>query len=509
MDILFFPKSEVPVKVCDYLYGAESAFVQNTDQANADRFIFEMYAFRHNIQITAFVNPWNSPAGDMDVTERTGRVTYDLYLPTDRWSIGGIIDIIPDYTATTWTSQGASVFVNAVEGVSKPSRFPNHGQELFDISDGLYGWDYINGVPGENKGRELFNLLEFLENYFFVNLKKGISSFAYRNGQTGGSLMLMKYFLGGRNSELLETNLSENGQTDYGNNEGIYLGFPEQDTSRSKRINQPSTTRYKDMYEALGMGSEAQVRAYFTDQLELSISNGGFFNDFIHHHQWTGSNIPKLNSFFQMVNDTISDSFVWRTSYGEAIQYLFFREMVGRVSAFESNGVVKIVADKTDKFKEISTSGISERTLYNLLKVPISIEVDLSGTTLSGKNITSNIGSIRSLGLNKYVVQIPFNNEFEGFISIELSETTESNYLDFSLPVITSSVISDNTLIVQTDKPTRAMLMKGEEGTQEYLYTLHGRSNELSIKHEFDISGFETYDFKAGVITKEGQSTLN
>lgn len=510
-----FPKSQIEVSVCDLAFDAKAIIVQDTDKPADERWIMELYAFQNNMVLTDNLNPFDGPISDFGSTQATGKVQYNLYHATDRWKnpTTGNIEIIPDYYGTVWSSTGAAYF-DVTIGAAKSARFPNHGQQLYDISSGRLGWDYVNGVSGINQGFELFMLIEFEMNYIYSNTGHYPSAFSYRNGQNGGYLMMMKYLLGGRNSDLIQTDLLHNGKTDYGQNkEGDYLGLPQQATTRANRINSQNTTRFKDMTEGTVVGtwgSESQVRTYCAGQVTLSKTNKGIYNDFIHRYQWsTAAQRAKFGTFTGALNTAAGSDFVWRTSYGDAMEYLFYREMINRIASYEADSKVHIVIEKIDPYKNNLNSGISERLPLTLIRVPISVRINLTGTVLAGKDIQTNYGTILPDGVDEYIIQIPFDNPFEGFTGCILSETNSTSYISLDLPAVVSSIKSGNSITVNTDKPTTAALFKAVGGADISTSVIHARSNTLGTQHIFDITGFTSYDFRCGINTETKQSILS
>lgn len=507
MRVIAFPKKEIPVSICAHRYGAKSTLCLNSDTAQVNNNICEMMSFRHNIAISSFVNPYNSPTADIKGIAQTGRVKFDLYFPTDRWASprSGIVEMIPDYISNVWTSAGAEAF-GVTAGTAKPARYPNHGQQMFDASNGQYGWDSVSGKYGASDGKELYKMVDILQDYFRFNIGAESSGFSYRNGRTEGAEMLVPKFLGGRNSNIMQSSLDDKAVTDY----GAGLGFPSgESVSRLDRISMASSTRYKDMYENLGLGSQSQVLEYIKRQLRDTINNGGFYNDFIHRYQWGATPaIENFNQFLISVNEVVGDHFVHYCGYGEAMEYLFYREMIADISAYEDSGVVKVVIQKSDKFKDLEINRISQTTLLHLLRTPISIEIDLSETSLKGVEVSANVGSLISNGGDKYVVNIPFgSNLFDGFGCLEIFKGS-ADYLDFSIPVGELSR-EGNILFALAGKPCRAVLFVGEKDSPDWGYYVVARSNSLCLLHEFDISEYsEGFDFRVGFISSCLRSVL-
>ncbi|MBB4806734.1 hypothetical protein HNP38_002030 [Chryseobacterium defluvii] len=519
MDIFHFANNELNARVCNYPYGKKAAFVQNSDtHMYPNEYLMFIIAMKHNIRMTTFINPY-----DQTVTVRglkEGICDYDIYFPTDRWKnpVSGTIEIIPDYYGTAWTSAGASIFANAQIGQPKATRAPNHGQELFDISNGSYGYNFSTGIAGTTNLSEFKGLTEYLIQWFEELTGKKPVSFSYRNGQNGGSLLFMPYFLGGRNSDLLQTNLTQEWQDDFGrNNNGIYLGSPQQITSRSSRINQRNSSRVKDMASNLGFGTWAEVLEYAKEEMAEAVNTGGAVNDFIHRNQYSNDTTGRINfdNYLKSIDELPNSGDIWRWSYGEMLQYLFVREIADKISAKVQDNKILIVANKKDKYKSLFTSGIPEALNTEWFKNAfLSVEIDLTGTFLEGKNIKATPGTVYSLGNNKYTIQIPFRNLAWGVFCAELTEAESADYIDLSRPVISNIVRSGNTISFETNKDCIAWLAYYDTTLHASFGGLTGVNSNPEFKKiwSFDISTITNYSnkkFLIAVADKEKQSNVS
>src|SRR5690606_22429268 len=114
------------------------------------------------------------------------------------------------------------------------------------------------------------------------------------------------------------------------------------------------------------------------------------------------------------------------------------------------------------------------------------------------QDIISNNGGIISLGDNKYLVDIPFFTENNGFKSVVISKTANPKYKNLNKP----NVISYDNGIITTDQPCRAVLF---ENTFNETMTVRNRRLELKITHSFEVDSNTKY---IGLITDYGQSIL-
>lgn len=486
MKVLFLPNSTIPVKVCNHRYGAKATVSQNTDlYLPPSAVAAEMIGFKHNICPTYFLNAIAS--NNISGVVASSRCAFGMYFLTAYWFNGSSVTGIPDYSATAWTSAGVNVFQGAVLGASKPARYPNHGQEMYDISGGVYGYDYNTNTVGTNNLQEAKLLSDFLSNQFEDQVGKRPSTISYQNGELGVAPFLVNKYLLGRNSD--STPPVGDGRTAYGYDKknATYLGYPNVAFDKADRICQASTTRFWDNGKNL---------AHAIDQVSKTIVNGGWYNDFIHFH--SAYNLGTFNTvedLYASINATIGAEFVWRSGMDEAAEYMFLREGIEKTVANEKNGKVYCFLHVSDLLANN----------YDKITTNISVEVDLSTSALAGKFIQSNAGQIRSLSVDKYVIDFRLNDLKEGVYSFVLSEAIEGNdYLDFSLPIISTSLNGD-VLTVTTDKPTRAVLFSKVDATA-YNYQATQRSNDLATTHSFDITGLSAVC--VGAITETKQSAL-
>lgn len=97
-----------------------------------------------------------------------------------------------------------------------------------------------------------------------------------------------------------------------------------------------------------------------------------------------------------------------------------------------------LIADFDDEFINEQLAGIDKKLLYDRIKQPLSVKIDLSGTQFDGKEITSNASKIISLGNNQYIVYIPFTIAENGFKEVVISEATTPNYKNLNKPQVLS-----------------------------------------------------------------------
>ncbi|TXK73954.1 hypothetical protein [Mesonia sp. HuA40] len=487
MKVVFLPKNNVSAKVCNFKWGAKAAISQCTDlYSTPSSNAAEMIGLKYNIKPTFFIRVRDAkPLGENGV-ERTGRCGFGVYFQTSQWHNGTTVETIPDYYSATWSSAGASAFANVIAGNSKPNRYPNHGQELYDVSGGVYGYDSVNQIAGSNNLDEIKLLAEDSSNEFFKKIGKNPSSLSYQNGKNECAPFMIDYFLFGRNSN--STSPSADGRTAYGydKNNSQFLGFPNQAFSRLDRINQAATTRFWDNGKNI---------THVESQVAKAILEGGWYNDFIHYHSaYSQGTFDTIENMYNAINTQIGSDLVWRCSYGEAAEYFFLREAIDLVVANEKANKIRVF------LKVLETFNFS----FDKINTPISVEVDLTGTYLQGKEVKCAQGTVLKSSANKVVITTRLKNLTNGVYSFVLEESAEDVSINLNVPTATKSVNGD-IVTITTDLPTKAVLFSKNDATA-YNYQVNERINEFSTEHIFDISNLT--GAVVGFITANEQSNL-
>ena len=528
--IILFPISAGAQKVypCDHRYGAVASWSQCTDVLVPDsRYDAELWAFKYNLALTVFDSPY-SVLVTTDKAEcfLTGRLSWEVYFQIDRWVKPDDYEypedypyygnskypFIPDYFMEEWTEVGKHYFPMVKIGYPKHLRYPNHGQELYDISNGEYGYDWESNIAGF-----IDVLSDLVENH--RDLVKAItgcypSCLSYRFGKTGARYAMKEWFLAGRNSVFY---VGSKSRTAYGQSKitGLYLGNPNGFIfNHENALCQPSSSRYWDSwqnpYSQPYFKTRDEALSHCETLLMNTIENRGWYNDFTHWHTTTGDD---LDVFFASQRRVIGNSDVFTGGYGECMQHLFLRDSVESISTHWEGEVCVI---------EVHVNGLPEKLPLSTFSIPLSVQIDLSETELAGKNIGSGESpGIRKLGQDMYSVDVPFDRE-EGFRMVRLEETKAPDYLDFELPAIVFITAEDKFLTVKTNIPTRLALFWAPQGAPEYAVKILFRSNNLQTVHRIDFndpavlnySGDMTWenvvngDIYIGAITGTKQSVL-
>lgn len=473
----FFPVLEKQANPAFHKYGAVATITQNTDTVSSDYPEKEIAGFKYNFNLTAFISPF---AANVDVQniKKTGLIRYGIYFPTDRWDDPkqpGVFPVIPDYNSNVWTQAGVDAgFVTSDKiGTSKAIKHPNHGQQLFDLTNGLYGYDFTTDTPGQI---DVFSpLAEYISEWFKDMFGYYPSSASYRNGVRNASFLMTSYFLGGRNSIY-----------DYNINYGLTKG---------EAIDKSESTRQGDMYVSM---SRAEVLQQCSATLEKAITDNGWYSDFTHWHT-----APKgeMEEYLSNQRTVINGRDVISLDYGTSIEYQFLRKMVRRSGLYADGNKLVLITDIKD----------NEGLVLIRINTTLSVEVDLTGTILEGKEITG-IGDrgIRKKATNQFVIEVPYSQK-DGFMAVRLKETTTPTYLDFTVPVVNSFTKNGNILTVTTDKHTKVVVYRTPLNGELYDASVIGRSEDFNTSHEIDVSGvdFANSDIYVGAISKERQSSLS
>lgn len=471
-----FPSTIKTLKACTHKYGCVATWSHCTDRClDGSRENAEINGFKSNLALTSFVSPVY-PGDDMLNIYKTGRIDFGIYLQTDYWynPVSKVMEWIPDFYGTTWSqaSKDAGLIIQGLVGTAKPERYPNHGQEMYNLTNGLYGYDVINGIPGAID--VLTPLLQWNVGWYHGVLGRYPSNGSYGYGRENPAYKVYDYFLSFRNSGY-----------NYGN---------DYDFTHLEGISRQTTTRSGDLDADFGI-TRAEAISRCQTYLENAIQAGGWYTDFSH---WHTSPDTELQEYYASQRTTIGSRDIAIVDFGTAIEYQFLKKMVRRISLYSTNGKIVIAVDTKN----------NDSLKLDCIKTSLSVDVDLTGTILQGKEIKGC--GIRKLGLNHFIVEVPYFQK-DGFQSVTLEETLTPSYSDFTIPSIVSAVKSGNTLTVVTDKPTNLVLFTTALGGALYTASVLKRDSTMTTTHTVDVTGvsFASLDTYIGVITSEKQSILS
>jgi hypothetical protein len=471
--------------------------------------------FKYNMGFTMFSSRWflagtssNSVAvNDLAKMESTGRGTVENYHQTSLWKFPtdpyGIFRSIPDYFRTAYSNRGAYYLSGATNGAAKSANTPHHGQQLYDISGGRYGYDSVLGL-GSNLGRELTELLQYERAWCEEFKEKSCVALSYNAGFEQGYQIRKGYFIVGRTS-------LDDGNTRYGNSPqpgNATLGVGTQDVSVEGLMNCNLTVRDQPL-----SGSWATAQARMTE----AINNNGWYRHFVH---WQNVGTPaNFNGYLSALATTMGSTFIRRCGIGEAGAYLRVRDSFVSGNLTDNTGSLTL---------EVTIALPSGFTDPSQLIEPLSMKLDLSGTSLAGLDITgSGIGfvGIRQKSANNFALDIDFS---DGLLSktITITSTASPSYYDFTIPTVTIANPSGNIVRVTSDVAGRCALFSTTVGAVIHTTAtnLVNRSNTLQLVHDFDLDDptVRNYvqtsvsaatllagDLYGGIITPVGMSNLS
>jgi len=475
--LTFYPNIEKELQPCNHKYGAIAAVTYCTDQVQEDIFGKEILGFKYNFNLHAFVTPIYNDQDVLDEIYETGLIRYGIYYQTEFWEnpVTGVIESIPDFYKTIWSQAAADgdLIDASLVGATKAVNYPNHGQQLFDLTGGKYGYDVINDIYGQVD--VLTPVIEYFQNWFKNKFGIYASSGSYGYGRKQPIYIIKDYFLGIRNSV-------KDAGWDYNFNHEIAT-YKAESTGVNYMITQEGMTR-------------ADAIAQCALILEDAIINNGWYTDFTH---WHISYDTEMQEYLEGMLNQINGRDVISLDYGTAVEYQFLRRMVRRIGMYTEGAELVIITD-VKNFEGLN---------LNRIETTLSVEVYLTGTILEGKEITGNC-DIRKISTNIFVVEIPYSKK-DGFHIVRLREIIIPDYLDFTIPTIISATKVGDTLTVETDKLAKIVVYSVPTGTDLYNASVLSRSGVLSSTHEIDVTGidFSNIDVYVGAITKNRQSTLS
>lgn len=505
MNVLFFPANKLSAAIAPIYNGHTAIVSQNTDRLKDGKYALgEMAAFKHNIQATSYLHAFGDTTAAENVdygntikaVHNTGRISFGLYWRSDMWvnPNTGVQENIPDYYATAWTAAGVGTFANAVLGAAKNARSPNHGQQLYDISNGAYGYDMINGVMGASNISESLLHTDMQLNHIKEISELEITSGSYTNGAQGGWNVLIPKLFGMRNSFY----------TAAGNTGNIkYLGMTRKDT-----MMEASTTRTWDAVNAGQFPTQADSLSYTTTEIQRAIAQGGWFSDFMHWHslyEAVPNDVAFFDPFMQMIDTVIGTSDVWRAGNNEVNEYYVLANSIDKIGSYTHNNKAFVFIRFKDMFAGSNTNGINDAIDPTQISTPISIEIDLTSTSLAGKNISSvQANTVRSLGSNKWIINVsPIDTFKNGYMTFIVEESANNDQLYTNArPVLTKS---GNT-IAANQKCKFVVWRKAINAEDKVIEAVHRTTEFLdSLIYPFDTVN---YKYFIGAITRSRVSSL-
>lgn len=500
-----------PIKTlypCNHKYGADATWSHCTDTQTALYPHVELLAFRYNLIMTAFISPYVGMV-DVKATNDTGAIKHGIYFVGQRMKdptyIGDFnshlsFPLISDFWDSVWmddspSNQGhgfkPSVLLDLIPsemaGQPKQAQTPLHGTNMYQLTNGRYGHDVENDIPGEND--ILTPFIEYNQEWFKDIFGYYPSAGSYYYGISSARYRLKDYFLAMRNSGTgaMLYGYSKKDNKALGTNEPFNYG-----TDYSMFMY--ATSRQWDM-----LGDKQVNMVTLQNTLREAITLDGWYNDFTH---WHNVKAGDMEMFFSTQREVMDEGLgkVVPLDYGTAIEYLYIRQMAERIPLYQSGDKLVIAIQTKNR------GGLN----FKVFNTALSVELDTTGTILEGKEIEGigDAGIIKK-GVDQFIVEIPYNQR-DGFHTIYLKESTNPVYLDLIKPIISSVTKTLNELNIITDKPTNVVVYQVPRNGDIFNATILFRNNTMDTLHTFNISDidFSNKDIYVGAITKEQQSTL-
>ena len=393
MEVVFFPKEQYPVSVCDHRHNKKM-----TCTFASDNHWIESYNYMCNLAQQKGLR-----LGVFYGRHAQGTMNQDNYAAIKQAEAADICR--------------TDIYFPAPSGSSWNVRYTE--QQYVDTVSLYKSWlyDIVGRIP---------------------------SVFGYAYGVNSYTEFAKDYWLAGRDSEAYnQYNNNRQNYLNYSNKafNGNYIGSPNIVYDRTKYyedesisyeenawISQPNTTRW-DYFIKQNINGGMTISAAVADAvskmsnlLDICYQQGGWFRDFVHWDdyypqtggwyknftEWTTAvdDIPfnpldmMFTALFEMIEEKSYFDDIHFCSWGEAIEYMVARMMVKKISAYtpKSNPNAINIAVETDMTKY---GNIAE-----MLNTPISIYLSLEDTPLENESIiVSNCVGYNQNG-NDIVIEI-------------------------------------------------------------------------------------------------------
>ena len=171
-----------------------------------------------------------------------------------------------------------------------------------------------------------------------------------------------------------------------------------------------TTTRQGDT-----VGTRQEILTDVGTALQNAIDNNGWFRDFTHWHTIEQDN--ELDEFFETLRNTISNQDVISLDFGTALQHRFIKD----ITTVSMNELVDYI-----EVNVVYDNTLTNYELNNFI-INTSIEIDLTGSVLSGKDISCDYDIIKK-NTDLFIIEVPYNRLNET-ITFNIVETTSPTYL--------------------------------------------------------------------------------
>ncbi|GAK96833.1 hypothetical protein JCM19294_1142 [Nonlabens tegetincola] len=358
---------------------------------------------------------------------------------------------------------------------------------MYDLSGGALGYDVATDTIGTSQLSEYIGVVDSHADFWQTTFNRELSAGSYRNGVQGSKDVSLPYYLGSKNSDSSQVGDAD---TYYGLNLG-YNGTSL--TGRDYFKSYPLSTRWLNAFRNFGY-TQTEATTYLQAEIAKTIVNGGWFRDFAHYHDYRNSGyMEKLDEFFQACKSAFGSNNVHTCSNGEALEYMYLRDACNRVVAKDDGTNVYLVAD----FDTTTDFPLEQ------INIPLSVKVDLTGTSLENKSITSSDGKVINLGSNQWIVPVIFRKS----LNIQTVKLYESNIgiYNTSQPIITTS-LNGSVLTVSADQPSKMVVYEVDAGGFEYDALPVARFNDFRLSNNYTVTAGK--DYYIGVINEYGSMSF-
>lgn len=398
MEVVFFPKEQYPISVCDHRHNKKM-----TCTFQADNHTIESYTYMCNLASTLGIR-----LGVFYGKHAQGSMAQNGYAAIKQAEAADICRTDIYFPAPAGSDR--TVLYTEEQYISLVNEYKSWLQGI------------VNRIP---------------------------SVFSYAYGADTYTEFAKDYWLAARNSEEYNQYVSSRqNYLNYGKKafDGNFVGTPQilynpnaYTIDQQSWISQPSTTRWdhfiKDNINNHGMSIDDAVSdavSKMSALLDACYNNGGWFRDFVHWDdyypqtggwyknftEWT-TNVddvpfnPLDKMFTALFNMIVAKSYfddIHFCSWGEAIEYMVARMMVKKVSAYtpklDQNAINIALEVELSKYNNI-------QNIQGMLNIPISLLLSLANTPLSGKTVVSKSEDVNIIqsGNNVIIELYPYRTQ--------------------------------------------------------------------------------------------------
>lgn len=286
--------------------------------------------------------------------------------------------------------------------------------------------------------------------------------------------VLKNRFIGGRNSF-------------YGNNKVGKFSF--RDQKYTDMICRDSTFRW-NYYTEITQGpykdgNQTDGVIALEKHINIVKENNGWFQNFMHWHWNIGEN---MGLYFSSL-DTFIDNDCISANYSDVVEWYWLRNSIDKITRI-SEFIFNIEYFKND--------GIN----YDLIYVPLYIDVDLRNTSLQGKFIktTDSNNKIYKRGTDRYTIAVQLDFSIRNKI-VSIQESLTDISVVESLPIVS---LSGTTLT--SDQPIKSVIFRKTKAQTKDKVILLERQNTFSTSKTLPTFNTASYDYYIGFINENGTS---